>query len=59
MAYERTDARCRIADALQNDGYSLVEQGQDTADPFHWWIIARKGEYEIRVEERARTLCDF
>jgi hypothetical protein len=54
MKYDRSDARCEIYDALKADGYKIVEQQSDIADPFHWSIVAVKGEYEIRVEERAR-----
>lgn len=58
MRYDRSDARCKIHDALKADGYRFVEQQSDISDPFHWLIVATKGEYEIRIEERARFILD-
>jgi hypothetical protein len=56
MTHDRTDFRCRILDELRGCGYQIVEQGSDVSDPFHWWVIASKDGYEIRIEERAGAL---
>jgi hypothetical protein len=48
--------RREIGLALRRAGYEIVEQTSDISDPFAWKLIARLGEYEIRIEERARAL---
>jgi hypothetical protein len=52
-----TDRRKAIREALLAEGYKIVEQTSDVSDPFAWTIIARKGEYEITVQERSRALA--
>ena len=49
--------RQTIRRALIDAGYKLVEQQSDTSDPFAWSLIAEKDGYEIRIQERAKSLC--
>lgn len=51
-----SDPRKALMDSLRSTGYEIVESGSDISDPFHWWVVARKDEYEIRCEERALAL---
>jgi hypothetical protein len=46
-----TDRRTAILQVLRDDGYVLVHRRADPSDPLAWGITARKGEYELVVEE--------
>ena len=53
-----SDHRREIESTLRTAGYKLVEKQSDTSDPFAWSLIAQKDGYEIRIQERAKSLCN-
>ena len=46
-----TDRRTAILQVLREDGYVLTHRRADSSDPHAWGVTARKGEYELVVEE--------
>jgi len=53
---DSADFRSEIRKMLVKDGYTIVESGCSPADPFEWYIIAKKDEYEVRIQERCASL---
>lgn len=49
---EVTDTASRVYDAIGEGGWRLVQQHQSVNDPHCWWIIARRGDYELRFQIR-------
>jgi len=50
------DFRKAVRKALIDDEYTIVESGCSPSDPFEWYIIAKKDEYEVRIQERCASL---
>ena len=50
------DFRKAVRKVLIDDGYTIVESGCSPSDPFEWYIIAKKDEYEVRIQERCASL---
>jgi hypothetical protein len=46
-----TDHRVALLQVLRDDGYVLVHRRADSSDPLAWGVTARKGEYELVIEE--------
>jgi hypothetical protein len=53
---EGYEFRAVISHMLKAEGYHIVESSTCISDPFEWYIIAKKDEYEVRVQERCASL---
>lgn len=53
-----SNPRRDIPDILRKAGYSIIRKDSDVSDPFAWSVVAEKDGYEIRIQERSKSLCD-